>query len=491
MPRATISPEWRNGCWQVRLRVPSGTRPWFRLENVARDDEALAVAAALELRDALRSGGIVPVERGVTVAEYAKDWLAWRRECGIAMAIEDEIRFRLHIAPELGDLPIAGITKGRLEDFVTLLDERARAGKHSAKYGLDIYTTMATLMRDATSAKDRKMRILDGQPNPAIGVAPPDRGTKKVKVYLYPGEFLKLVSCPKVRLDRAQLYAVAVYSYLREGELTTLQWEDISLEACNILVHRAEDRNRDRGTVTPKGDQTRRVNFEPALLPMFEAMKKVATTRLVFPTPPSASGDYGVASLLRKDLLAAGCHRAELHKGGKGRKRMTFHDLRATGATWQAQRGDAPQRVQSRLGHSDFRTTMIYVREAETSGINEPVFPALPPRLVGHSIGPLATPEGTQAHDFRALMVGTVGLEATAEAAVSARTNDEKARTEQNGVANGDHLSMALADAIRAATAAAQWAVVAELARIVDRRLGREADPPSERTLKLLQGGRT
>ena len=58
-------------------------------------------------------------------------------------------------------------------------------------------------------------------------------------------------------------------------------------------------------------------------------------------------------------------------------------------------------------------------------------------------------------------------------------------------VANGDHLSLALADAIRAATEAGQWGVVTELARIVDRRLGREADPPSERTLLLLKGGRS
>lgn len=491
MPRATISPEWRHGVWQVRLRAPSGSRPWFKLEGVPREREDLAIAAALELRELLRDGqGAVPAARGETVSEYAKRWLTWRRERGIASAIEDEMRMRIHIAPVLGDMPLAGVTKGHLEDFVTKLDEGVRAGERAAKTALHIWTTASVLFRDATGAKDRKMRALDGKVNPAAGVAPPDRGTITVKVYLHPGEFLKLVSCPKVRLDRARLYACAVYSYLREGELTTLRWEDVDLERCSMLVHRAEDRNRDRGTVTPKGNRSRRISFEVELLPMLVAMKAEATTRLVFPTPPSASGDYGVASLLRKDLIAAGVHRAELHTAAPGRKRMTFHDLRATGATWQAQRGDAPLRIQARLGHQDFRTTMGYTREAENAGNSDAVFPPLPARLIGHPIGPMATSAPAKHGESKELVVGTVGFEATAENALSARTSDEKARTAAGEVANGDHLSMALADAIRAATAAGQWGVVTELARIIDRRLGREQDPPSERTLKLLQGGR-
>lgn len=61
------------------------------------------------------------------------------------------------------------------------------------------------------------------------------------------------------------------------------------------------------------------------------------------------------------------------------RKAITFHDLRATGITWCAIRGDEPLRIMQRAGHADFETTKIYLREAENlaAGFGT-VFPALP-----------------------------------------------------------------------------------------------------------------
>jgi hypothetical protein len=62
---------------------------------------------------------------------------------------------------------------------------------------------------------------------------------------------------------------------------------------------------------------------------------------------------------------------------------MTFHDLRATGITWCAVRGDDPLKVKQRAGHSTFSTTEGYIREAENlrEGFGE-VFPSLPPSLL-------------------------------------------------------------------------------------------------------------
>jgi hypothetical protein len=36
---------------------------------------------------------------------------------------------------------------------------------------------------------------------------------------------------------------------------------------------------------------------------------------------------------------------------------MTFHDLRATGTTWMAVRGDEPVRILIRLGYRTYRVT--------------------------------------------------------------------------------------------------------------------------------------
>ncbi|MBV9945653.1 MAG: site-specific integrase [Myxococcales bacterium] len=65
---------------------------------------------------------------------------------------------------------------------------------------------------------------------------------------------------------------------------------------------------------------------------------------------------------------------------------LTWHDLRATGATWMAVRGDDPHKIMQRCGHRSFSTTMLYVREGEAirDGFGEP-FPALPAELLGES----------------------------------------------------------------------------------------------------------
>ena len=84
-------------------------------------------------------------------------------------------------------------------------------------------------------------------------------------------------------------------------------------------------------------------------------------------------------------LERAGVTRAELHTKSDDptRKPISFHDLRATGITWMAVRGDEPLRIQQRAGHTDFQTTQIYIRQAEAvrEGFSE-VFPALPECLL-------------------------------------------------------------------------------------------------------------
>lgn len=88
------------------------------------------------------------------------------------------------------------------------------------------------------------------------------------------------------------------------------------------------------------------------------------------------------AVLLREHLQLAGVTRAELFASDRTRRAITFHDLRATGITWAAARGDDSHRIKQRAGHKSFSTTEIYIREAENlrEGFGTP-FPPLPADL--------------------------------------------------------------------------------------------------------------
>lgn len=77
---------------------------------------------------------------------------------------------------------------------------------------------------------------------------------------------------------------------------------------------------------------------------------------------------------LRRWLQRAGIDRPELYETTMTSKAITWHDLRATGATWLAVRGEQPLTIMQRCGHDDIETTMRYVRLAEAvrGGFGEP-----------------------------------------------------------------------------------------------------------------------
>jgi hypothetical protein len=114
--------------------------------------------------------------------------------------------------------------------------------------------------------------------------------------------------------------------------------------------------------------------------------------------------------------------------GGVGaRKAMTFHDLRATGLTWLAVRGDDPLKIKQRAGHAAFTTTEGYIREAEAVADGfRAAFPALPASLLeaprSTELGRLRSTFGPRKRDLervkrgvsRSCIAGWKGLEGDA-----------------------------------------------------------------------------
>lgn len=170
--------------------------------------------------------------------------------------------------------------------------------------------------------------------------------------------------------------ALAVYVFPRAGELRALRWEDVDLKHGMLHVHRSRlrDEREDKGTKTKAA---RRFAIEPAALALLKTMHaESGGTGHVIELP----NDKHLARDFRLWIKTAGLDRAELRTSPRTRKAITFHDLRATGLTWLAVRGDDPLKIMQRAGHADFGTTQGYIRMAEAvrEGFGD-VFPPLPP----------------------------------------------------------------------------------------------------------------
>ncbi len=130
----------------------------------------------------------------------------------------------------------------------------------------------------------------------------------------------------------------------------------------------------------------RRIKLEPALRPLLEAMQRESQgrgTARVFSDPPPATGEYGLANMIRAHLEAAGIEREELRVRTKTSRWIVFHDLRATGAVWRFKRNgpeDTITDVMEDGGWGGLGTMQKYLRLARY--MTGTAFPQLPKRLL-------------------------------------------------------------------------------------------------------------
>ncbi|HLK39415.1 MAG TPA: hypothetical protein VKU41_21800 [Polyangiaceae bacterium] len=91
---------------------------------------------------------------------------------------------------------MVSVTREDVERVVEALDRRIAlpddADDHiSWKTASNAWVLVSKMFKDAMNAKQRDLRVRTD--NPAAGVAPPEHGERKAKVYLYPSEFARLI----------------------------------------------------------------------------------------------------------------------------------------------------------------------------------------------------------------------------------------------------------------------------------------------------------
>jgi len=279
----------------------------------------------------------------------------------------------------IGRESVARIDSERLEDLRDRLDLKVRRQELAWRTAHHVWAVVRAMFRDASRCKQRYLRVrLD---DVCREIVAPDRGGTKEKQFLFPTEFLTMVSCDRIPLAWRRITALSTYLYLRVAELEVLDWNDVALEHGAIHVHRSLDRARGCAKPTKTG-AARRFLIEPTLIPLLRRSHRESGGK------GRVLGDarfdrFVLARGLRAHLTLAGVERADLFINDRTRKWITFHDLRATGITWMAVRGDDPFKIRQRAGHRSLATTERYIRVAEElrAGFGT-VFPELPEALL-------------------------------------------------------------------------------------------------------------
>jgi len=378
--------------WAGKIRLADGTRTRVLIPEAKRRSETAArnyLAWAQEQEDATHAhykAKVAARDAALAVAPpstLAEPWVsAWseNRHAGkLASARDADSHWAHHLRATLGAAHPRDWTAEHGRAAVRHLDGEVRAGRLHWKTAINIWATATKMSADACESKLDALRVRDD--DPFRRVAGPDEGSPRSKQFLYPSEFLRFVSCRDVPIGWRLAVTQAIYLYPRDGEHRVLRHADVDLDHGVVNIARAWDR-RAREIKSTKSGEARRFNVEPELVPLLRALRTADLGALLAQLP----SERDMARGLRRWLKRAGVDRPELHTTTATTKAITWHDLRATGITWMAIRGDAPQAIMQRAGHADYATTNRYVRDALAirEGFGR-VFPPLPPSLYpGH-----------------------------------------------------------------------------------------------------------
>lgn len=305
--------------WRVRwtdLRGKLRSRVFVRYDDAQRflDDTLAEITRAREERPEA-------LEEARTFSDLAEHWIEIR--CPQKRSAKDDISMlRRHLRPYYDCYRLDEITHAEIQRFALSRDLRPKT----------VHNLLTLLGAMLTEAVDMGWLLK----RPKI---------RKPKISAIAGTYSYLKTPEEVQrfLKAARneswflyaLYATAIYTGMRQGELAGLLWEDVDLGNRLICIRRSFDG-------PTKNGETRYAPILDPLLPILTDHKHSATGAYVFPTETGTMQQPSARIFQEKlhaVLDAAKFPRVERH--GKERRYITFHGLRHTFAShWMMNGGD-------------------------------------------------------------------------------------------------------------------------------------------------------
>lgn len=319
---------WRARYWRDGKKVTVATC----------DTEQEADAVLLVYAEGLAKEATIA---GETLASWSRKWLDERELDGVHRSVpKDRHAFKRVTGASIAQLPLAAITPRDVRGWVA--DQvRSKAARQTVANALN-------LLRVCLERACEKGRL---SVNPALGVKVPRIArTKDAWTWLRAAEIEALLLGTSEERD---VFAVAIYTGMRAGELFGLEWRDVDLVNGQVAV---------RHSWKGKPTKTGRVRRVPLLAPAIEALERQRARcggrRHVFPARDGEPRSEDMIPRLASALEVASIAR-----------HVRFHDLRHTCASALLQGFWAPQwvarslrleEVKEWLGHTSIATTQRY-----------------------------------------------------------------------------------------------------------------------------------
>jgi integrase len=304
-------------------------------------NEARAALARFQTdAQAVRNGERPAPPPAKTFDDLAAHWMATRAVRKRSRKY-DECRLRVHLLPAFGGLRLTEVTYERIEAFKAARTDYA---PQTLRHQLNL---LGAMLKHA-----QRLGWL-------LHVPPVDRPSVRAcsRDYSYmrtPEEVQRFLRAAQDEGPQVfVLYAAAVFSGLRQGELAALTWDRVDFDRRLITVDFSFHGPTKTGDV-------RRVPITDALLPILRQWRLQRPDSLVFANRAGnmlRPCDRVFAETLHRVLDAAGFPRPE---SGNQKHYIRFHDLRHTFASQWMMAGRDLFKLQKVLGHKSTELTLRY-----------------------------------------------------------------------------------------------------------------------------------
>jgi len=350
---------WEGRYYDTREPDPKKQRKSVmgKTQKEARDKLKAALA---ELND----GALLLVNDNPTVEEWLPHWLSEYRISDLRDGTYESYdrHIKANIIPIIGHIRLKDLTGAHIQQMYNKLQET----KNKGGYGLS-GATVAKIKNILSKALQQAITNKVIRNNPILETNPPKVEESDIRI-MTKAEQKKFISVLPF-YNSGNMFAVALATGMRIGELCALDINDIDREQKLIDITKTAGRRKDKytGEVSIKigPPKTKHSIRKIPLLPSVEVMldrqvqlvselrekagSKWNDNTLFFPTDEGNIHDLsGLRSSMGRILK-----RAEL-------PHMTIHALRHTYATTALNAGVAAQNVARLLGHKDGATTLKF-----------------------------------------------------------------------------------------------------------------------------------
>jgi len=305
----------------------------------------------------LRTELLAEVDRGnyrkpskETVADYLRFWLAnyARQRLTPKSYARYESVIRVHILPAIGMMPLTALRPEHLQALYTAKLDSALAPR-SVKY---VHTVIHKALVVAVKWEKLTRNVADS-------VDPPQAQRTEMQVWDGPDivRFLQGAQSTPYHV----LFALAIFSGARRGELLALRWQDVDLDTGQMSINRSLHQIGTRFVFTqPKTEKSRRMVALPSTATILLRQLREGTEHLHarMGTTVSDSALIFTATVDGRPLRPNTVSTAWVNFAKRaGVKVIRFHDARHTHASLLLKQGTHLKVISERLGHANISVT--------------------------------------------------------------------------------------------------------------------------------------